>query len=201
MMILNAYGLKENQLIGLPHWAESDRFDIKAKVVDPDPMVMKHLTQEQSRKMLEPILTDRFQLKFHHEMKTLPVYEMVVVKGGPKFRETTAAETASDKGVNGVRAGGISVHNTQLYATGVPLSSLAAQLSGHLHRIVIDKTGLSGKYNLSLAWTPDDAPPAQDAAAPTLFTALQEQLGLKLQPSKAEIEMFVVDQVELPTDN
>ena len=68
----------------------------------------------------------------------------------------------------------------QLYATGVPLSSLAAQLSGQLHRIVIDKTGLSGKYNLSRAWTPDDAPPAQDAAAPTLFTALQEQLGQKL---------------------
>jgi uncharacterized protein (TIGR03435 family) len=201
MMILNVYDLKENQLTGLPHWAESDRFDITAKVSEPDPAVMKHLTQEQRQKMLEVILLDRFQLKFHHELKMLPVYEMVLVKGGPKFKETTAAEAASENGVNGVRAGGVSIHNTQLYATGVPLSDLASHLSGQLHRIVIDKTGLNGKYNLSLAWTPDDAPPGRESTAPTLFTALQEELGLRLQSSKAEVEMFVVDSVAQPDSN
>ncbi|WP_263385047.1 TIGR03435 family protein [Granulicella arctica] len=201
MLILNVYDLKENQLTGLPHWAESDRFDIKAKISEPDSAVMKHLTREQRQGMLEVILLDHFQLKFHHELKTLPVYEMVLVKDGPKFKETAAAEMASETGVNGVRAGSISIHNTQLYATGVPLSDLAAQLSGQLHRIVIDKTGLNGKYNLSLAWTPDDTPPGQESTAPTLFTALQEQLGLRLQSTKADVKMFVVDSASLPGDN
>ena len=202
-MILSAYGLKEAQVFGLPKWGESARFDIKAKIISPDKKALAALSPEQFRSMQQPILTDRFQLTFHHETKILPIYELVVVKGGPRFKQITPAELASDEGVNGVHAGGMSIHNRNLVATGVPLSSLADHLSGQLNRIVLDKTGLAGKYNLQLSWSPDDAgPPAPDSAAPPdIYTALEEQLGLKLQPGKAEIETFVVDHAELPTED
>ena len=202
-LILSAFGLKEAQIFDLPKWGASMRFDIRAKIIDPDRKALGSLSAEQFRSMQQPILADRFQLKFHQEMKTLPVYDLVVSKGGPKFKETTAAEIASDTGVNGVRAGGVSIRNRSLIATGVPLSSLAYQLSGQLDRIVIDKTGLAGKYNLQLSWSPDDmGPHAPDSAGPPgIFTALPEQLGLKLQPGKAEIETFVVDHAAIPSED
>lgn len=204
-MILSAYALKQNQIVNLPKWGESARFDIKAKILEPDKKLLNDLSEEQFRSMQRPILAERFHLKFHREKKSMPVYELVVLKSGPKFNETTAAEMSSDKGVNGVKAGGISIHNQNLTATGIPLSSIADSLSDQVQRIVVDKTGLTGKYNLQLKWTPDDAKPSADSGAdsapPDIFTALQEQLGLKLQPGKAEVDMFVVDQVTLPTED
>ena len=202
-MILSAYGLKESQLFGLPKWGDSAHFDIKAKIIDPDKKQLEALTPEQFQAMQQPILTDRFQLKFHRERKVLPVYELVTIKGGPKFKEITPVEQKSDTGVNGVRAGGISVHNRNLVATGVPIARLADQLSAQLKRVVIDKTGLTAKYNFQLSWSPDDgAPPSPDVAAPPdIFTALEEQLGLKLQPGKEELDTFVIDHVEYPSEN
>jgi uncharacterized protein (TIGR03435 family) len=201
-LILSAYGLKEAQLFGLPKWGDSARFDIKAKIVDPDKKALEGLTPEEFESMQRPILTDRFQLKFHHEMKMLPVYDLVTIKGGPKFKEITPAEQKSGV-VNGVRAGGMSIHNHNLTATGVPMSSLVNHLSGQVQRVVVDKTGLTANYNLQLSWSADDAePPSADAPGPPdIFTALEEQLGLKLQPGKADIDTFVIDHVELPSEN
>jgi len=202
-MILGAYNLKEAQLFGLPKWGDSAHFDIKAKIIDPDKKQLQALTPDEFASMQQPILTDRFQLKFHRERKILPVYELVTIKGGPKFKEITPVEQKSDAGVNGVRAGGISVHNRNLVATGVPMSRLTDQLSAQLQRVVVDKTGLAGNYNFQLSWSPDDAgPPSPDVAAPPdIFTALEEQLGLKLQPGKEEMDTFVIDHVELPSEN
>jgi uncharacterized protein (TIGR03435 family) len=202
-MILSAYNLKEAQLFGLPKWGDSAHFDIKAKIIDPDKKQLEALTPEEFASMQQPILADRFQLKFHRERKILPVYELVTIKGGPKFKEITPVEQKSDTGVNGVRAGGMSVHNRNLVATGVPLSRLADQLSAQLQRVVVDKTGLTANYNFQLSWSPDDAaPPSPDVAAPPdIFTALEEQLGLKLQPGKDEMDTFVIDHVEYPSEN
>jgi uncharacterized protein (TIGR03435 family) len=202
-MILSAYGLKEAQLFGLPRWGDSAHFDIKAKIIDPDKKQLEALTQGQFQSMQQPILADRFQLKFHRERKILPVYDLVTIKGGPKFKEITPVEQKSDIGVNGVQAGGMSVHNRNLIATGVPISRLADQLSAQLKRVVVDKTGLAGNYNLQLSWSPDDAgPPSPDVAAPPdIFTALEEQLGLKLQPGKEEMDTLVIDHVEYPSEN
>jgi len=202
-MILGAYNLKEAQLFGLPKWGDSAHFDIKAKIIDPDKKQLQALTPDEFASMQQPILTDRFQLKFHRERKILPVYDLVTIKGGPKFKEITPVEQKSDAGVNGVRAGGISVHNRNLVATGVPMSRLTDQLSAQLQRVVVDKTGLAGNYNFQLSWSPDDAgPPSPDVAAPPdIFTALEEQLGLKLQPGKEEMDTFVIDHVELPSEN
>jgi uncharacterized protein (TIGR03435 family) len=199
-MVLNAYGLKEAQLFGLPKWDESARFDIKAKVVEPDKKVLEALTEEQDRDMLQPILTERFQLQFHHETKILPVYELVVAKGGPKFQESKI--TGDEKAGNGMGAGSMRIRNNVMSSTAIPLASLVGQLSSQLHRVVVDKTGLNGKYDLDLSWSPDDgAPPDPDSAAPSIFTALQEQLGLRLQPSKSPVETFVIDHVELPSED
>ena len=202
-MILGAYNLKEAQLFGLPKWGDSAHFDIKAKIIDPDKKQLQALTPDEFASMQQPILTDRFQLKFHRERKILPVYELVTIKGGPKFKEITPVEQKSDAGVNGVRAGGISVHNRNLVATGVPMSRLTDQLSAQLQRVVVDKTGLAGNYNFQLSWSPDDAgPPSPDVAAPPdIFTALEEQLGLKLQPGKEVMDTFVIDHVEYPSEN
>ena len=194
MMILGAWGLKDPQIVNLPKWGNSARFDVEAKVLDPDKKVFAALTPEQFQAMQQPILTDRFQLKFHHEKKVLPIYELLVIKGGPKFKQAPA-NIAGDTGV--------SINNGNLIATAVPLTSLADDLSNQVSRIVIDKTGLVGKYNFQLSWSPEDAgPPSPDTAAqPGIFTALQEQLGLKLQPGKAEIETFVIDHAEPPSEN
>jgi uncharacterized protein (TIGR03435 family) len=201
MLIISAYSLKESQVFNLPKWGDSARFDIKAKILEPDKKALEALNPQQEAAMQLPIL-DRFHLTFHHEMRTLPVYELVVVKTGAKFKETTAAEAASEEGVNGVRAGGISIHNRDLVATGITMSSFADSLSYQLHRIVVDKTGLTGKYNLTLSWAPDDGTPqAPDATLPSIFTALQEQLGLKLEPGKAPVEAFIVDHAEIPSED
>ena len=202
-MILSAYSLKESQLFGLPKWGDSAHFDIKAKIIDPDKKQLAALTPQEFTSMQQPILTDRFKLKFHRERKILPVYELVTIKGGPKFKEITPIEQKSDTGVNGVRAGGMSVHNRNLVATGVPISRLADQLSAQLQRVVVDKTALAGNYNFELKWSPDDAgPPSPDVAAPPdIFTALEEQLGLKLQPGKEELDTFIIDHVEYPSEN
>ena len=149
--------------------------------------------------MLQPMLMERFQLKFHREVRTLPVYELTVLKSGAKFKESTAT---GDMTVNGVRAGGMNVHNRALTATAVPMARLVDNLSAQLRRIVVDKTGMAGNYDWQLTWAPDDAGPQDpDAVAPSIFTALQEQLGLKLVPGKAEVDAFVVDSAVLPGED
>lgn len=97
-MILSAYGLKEAQLFGLPKWGNSLHFDIKAKIIHPDKKQLEAMSFEQFQSMQQPILTDRFQLKFHREMKSLPVYELVTVKGGAKFKRRWRVSSRASKG-------------------------------------------------------------------------------------------------------
>jgi uncharacterized protein (TIGR03435 family) len=195
-MILDAYGMKPAQLIALPPWADSAHFDIKAKVVNPDVQAIEAMTRDQSRAMLWPILTDRFGLKFHRETRLMPVYKLVLAKGGTTLTESKASGKMT---VNGVEAGNISMRRAQFTATAVGLPALSGYLSDQLRRIVIDETGLTGKYDLLLTWSPDDgSPPSADANSLSIFTALEEQLGLELQPGKAMVEVMVIDHAQLP---
>lgn len=202
MLLEDAYGVKQDLIYGLQGWANSDRFDIKAKIVEPDFVVLRKLTPAQRRTMLQALLVDRFQSKTHIETKTLPVYELVLAKDGPKFRASAAEGSPEDKSPNGVGRGGMMVQNTELTGHAIPLASLADMLTNQLHRTVLDKTGLTGQYDLLLKWTADDGTDASsDSSTPSIFTALQEQLGLKLQSSKGPVDTLVVDHVEMPSEN
>ncbi len=205
-MLVNAYDVKQYLISGLTGWANSDRFDVNAKIVDMTADALEKLTDEQRRAMLQQLLTDRFQLKVHVQTEVLPIYELVVAKGGPKITavEPVGPDPEADKNkeFKGMGRGSMRVNNTVLTAHDVPLDSLARTLSSRLSRTVVDKTELKGKFDLSLTWSPDDgSTAASDSSAPSLFTALQEQLGLRLQPSKGPVETLVVDHVEMPTEN
>jgi uncharacterized protein (TIGR03435 family) len=205
-LLANAYDVKQYLISGLTGWANSARFDVNAKIVDMDADALKKLTDKQREAMLQQLLADRFQLKVHLQTEVQPIYEMVVAKGGAKITavEPPGSDPEADKNkeFKGMGRGSMRVNNTQLTAHDVPLDSLAYTLSGRLSRTVVDKTGLKGKFDLVLTWSPDDgSAAASDSSAPSLFTALQEQLGLRLQPAKGPVETLVVDHVEMPSEN
>jgi uncharacterized protein (TIGR03435 family) len=221
MLITFAYNIRDFQLSGGPGWIGTERYDILAKAErspgsentpsDPRKMTEAQRTrwQEEMRERVRALLAERFQLTVHQETREAPVYALVVAKGGPKVEET---EAPAD-GPQGIQGGGRGV----LRGLAAPMSMLAMVLSNQLGRPVIDKTGLTGKYNYKLQWTPDsgptgggpgdqpppgvEAPPPADPDGPSIFSALQEQLGLRLESQKGPVPSFVIDRVEKPTQN
>lgn len=189
-----AYDIKPDLISGVTGPIDSARFDVIAKIDDPDPAVMRKLTDKQRQAMLLPFLIERFQLKAHTEIKTLPVYELVVLPDGPKFKQS------ADDSHQGA-GWGIRDNQGTITAHAFPMTSLASLLTDVVHRTVIDKTGLTGKYEISLKWSQYDGtdPPAD--SGPSIFTALPEQLGLKLKPAKGPVETLVVDHIAMPSAN
>jgi uncharacterized protein (TIGR03435 family) len=190
-LIQYAYGIKDFQLNGGPGWMGSDTFDI-------DATSEAKADDRQFPQMMRALLADRFQLKSHQETRTLPVFDLVIAKDGPKFNH--APETAN----SGARRGA-----GQINISKGTVANLASLLSNILGRKVIDKTGLTGDYDMALRWTPDEyeRPPLKpngpppDPNNPSIFTALQEQLGLRLESSRGPVEVIVVDSVQKPSEN
>ncbi len=175
-----AYGIRQDLISGLPKWAESAQYDIQGKVAGSDAKEFNRLPNNQKDMMLRSILADRFKLTAHTETKQLPVYELVVVKASKlKPGAPGAAGSSSGPGL--------------ISCQGCDVSFLSSKLAESLQRTVVDSSGLTGKYDIDLRWS--------DSAGPSLFTALEEQLGLKLQPSKGPVETLVVDHVEAPSEN
>ena len=215
MLIQQAYGVEENQVIGLPNGLGSERYDIEAKVDSSDVAKLHELNPHQRMSMLQPVLAERFQLKVHRETRELPVYELVLAKGGPKFHEAKPGDTYPNgiKGPDGHSGPGLVwIQDGQLTCQGVGMAELTRLLSQRLGHNVLDKTGLTGKYDLAMQWPPpEDRPGAMfdageggNAAAPSgpsIFTVIQEQLGLKLESHKAPVEVLVIDHVEAPSAN
>jgi len=212
MLLMNAYGIREDLMSGLPGWANSFRFDINAKISDPNPEAIKNLSREQRRAMMVTLLKERFHLQTHIETKTLPVYDLVIAKGGLKLKENAAPPATSldsSASPSALKPGSFRINNSgtnsEMTAVAVPISNLAGNLAFQVERNVIDKTGLTSKYDFNLKWTPMQLEGKVDATAdnnaPDIFTALQEQLGLKLEPSKGPVDTLVVDHVEMPTEN
>jgi uncharacterized protein (TIGR03435 family) len=184
-VIGKAYKVQQYQING-PDWFEIDRFDVVARFPS-------HSTAEEVSLMLQALLADRFKLTLHRETRELPVYSLTVVKNGPKFKTT---ETAT----------GITNNSNRTHrhvVAKVSMASFAEFLTSEAGRPVLDKTGLVGSYEMTLDWTPDSAPAGSDATIfPSLFTALQEQLGLKLGSTRGPVETLVVDHVaRKPTEN
>jgi uncharacterized protein (TIGR03435 family) len=201
-LILQAWDIRAYQLAGGPAWLTempAQTYDVIATV--PGDAVP---TMEQVRPMLRTLLEERFQLKVHRETREIPIYGLVVGKSGPKLQESAA----DAKNSLSVLVGGI---KGEMKAGKESMARLAVFLSTEAGRPVIDQTGLSGEYDVKLQWTRDQPqliPGTSSAAgvadpgdAPSLFTAVQEQLGLKLEPKKGPVETIVVDHAEKPTEN
>jgi uncharacterized protein (TIGR03435 family) len=196
-LIKYAYDLIiDSQLVGLPNWAKEDGYDIAAKADQDTAERLNNLPPKERRKeeqrMEQSILADRCQFKAHEETKELPVYELVIAKGGLKMKDAPPDEPGSET----MRSGQVAVH-------AMSIDILVDGFSGTDGRLIVDKTGLeTRKFDFELKWTPEEQrATASDDAAPSFFTALEEQLGLKLVPAKDPVKVVIVDHIERPSPN
>jgi len=204
-LIQVAYGVPDDQIVGGSDWLNTEGYDLDAKmgksVVDDMQKRGRVYGVSGRTLMFQKLLSERFKLSFHRETKELPVYALVIAKGGPKLHEAKHSVMRLGRG--------------ELTSQGVGIALLARTLSRQLGRPVLDKTGLPGYYEFTLHWTPDESqtfigfdgtiipdnarPP--DSSWPSVFAAVQEQLGLKLESQKGPVEILVIDHVEKPSEN
>jgi uncharacterized protein (TIGR03435 family) len=231
-LVARAYSVAETRVVGGPNWVESARYNIEAKAEGAT------IPAGQLQLMLQSMLEDRFQLKAHRETRELPVYELHVARGGVKMKMSedqtplappappSPAEIAAMQaamrggGARGAAPAGppprgmFNRGNGQMTGTAVPVTTIVNTLAQTLGRPVIDKTGLTGLFDISVQWTPGaeqapgpfgpppgGAPPPLDPTGPSIFTALQEQLGLRLESTKGPIDVVVIDSAEKPSEN
>ncbi|MGH9606904.1 MAG: TIGR03435 family protein [Terracidiphilus sp.] len=199
-----AYGVYDDKLwSGGPAWLGERRFNIQAKF---DVSQYPHPTREQRQAMMQQLLADRFKLVVHHATREFPLYDLVVAKNGSKLAEAKPADVERSH-LDGAAEclHSLPAHRGGHAYQGCSMRDLASSLSyiREVGRTVVDKTGLTGRYTFELDWTPEDGPAstASDAAYPALFTALKEQLGLELKPSKGPLDTIVIDHVEMPSPN
>jgi uncharacterized protein (TIGR03435 family) len=182
--IAQAYSVASYQIIGGPEWLASERYDIMAKAGTPTP-------KPQLMLMLRALLEERFGLRLHQETRELPIYALVVGKGGPKIRPV------EDTGATELGGG----DDHQLTARQVSMEALARTFSRQFNRQVVDMTGLHGVFDFNLDYAPGDAATPDDALAASIFTAVQEQLGLRLEARKGPVEVVVIDHTGKPSQN
>jgi len=178
-----AYRLNEPELFGGPKWVDSEHYDIDGRAESRVP-------RDQIMLMLQSLLAERFKLKVHRETRELPVYALTIAKGGPKMPRAAEGDPAN---------GRTSVGSRNITAKGEPIDALARTLADLLMQPILDRTGLEGLYNFKLDFAPIN--PDDDTPAPSIFTAIQEQLGLKLEATKAPVEVVVIDSAEKPDAN
>lgn len=187
MLVMSAYEINHYQYSG-PDWTESERFFVSAKIPDG-------ATKAQFKRMQQNLLADRFKLKFHYEKKETPQYVLSVAKNGPRLKKS--AEDRSERPSSNMSLSVESGHFV-LHSSPTSMEAFTAQLSNQLRQPVTDLTELKGAYDINLSWAMDDA----DTSAPTIVQAVQEQLGLKLEKKKVQIDVLTVDHVEkTPTAN
>jgi len=195
MLIQQAWAISGYRIYGGPSWLDSTRYNIAAKAADG----AGNLTLDQMRPVLQTLLADRFRLTLHREKKELPLYRLVVSKNGPKLKESAVSGAPQSRMATG-----------QITDEKAGMDTLASQLGQQLGRFVSNKTGLKGDFHFHMEWTPDpgqniggdsDTPPPAGADGPSIFTALQEQLGLKLESAKGPVEVLVIDYAEKPDAN
>jgi uncharacterized protein (TIGR03435 family) len=209
LLIRNAYGVQEFQIVGAPSWAESDRFDIAATMPgesSPGPKSAGELSRQAL--MMQALLEERFHLVVHTEMRDMPVYALVMARAdralGPSLRRSTDAKNNST-----VAPGVILLRGQTMPQLATALSRLT-NTGSSLGRLIVDRTGLDGNYDVDLHFTPDRIPnfgpggppqglPPIDPDAASIYAAVREQLGLKLDAQRAPVEVLVIDRVEKPT--
>jgi uncharacterized protein (TIGR03435 family) len=204
-LLMTAYKIRDSQVSGAPGWFESEKYDILAKGEgNPNP--------DQLMKMLQALLLDRFKLKYHWIAKQLPVYALVPAKNGIKLKESKEG-SCQDAGPDQKQAppdqpqqawcGTYFSRRNQLEGTRITMAQFIAALEFQLDRPVIDKTRLTVPFDVHLEWTPEEtaADGPTDIPGPSIFTAVQEQLGLKLESQKGPVNTLVIDYIEKPGEN
>ena len=176
-LITSAYELRDFQISGGPAWIDSERYDLVAKAEND-------AGGKELWMMVRPLLAERFKLAVHTDTKDLPVYDMVVSKRGSKLRPAAPDAQGSSR-----------MGRSSFTADRISMSNFSFILSSIVDRPVLDKTGLVGDFALKLDWAP------RDPDGPSIFTALEEQLGLKLEPRKGPVEILVIDHAERPSEN
>ena len=200
LMIRLMYTITDSQVVGGPDWINTDRWDVQAKADGS-------YNVDQLHQMFQALMADRFELKFHREKRDLPAYELVLDKPGDRGSKMTANDSDNHFDIPILPAGRNKVQGSR-----VPMAYLAWWLSQQLNRPVLDKTGLDKFYDFTLEWAPDPQPPdgtrppgaeapAPPPDGPTMFTALREQLGLRLESRRSSVEVFVIDHAARPAEN
>lgn len=175
-LLETAYGVQDYQISGGPKWFRSDKFDVDAK---PE----RAVSGADMKLMVQALLAERFHLVLRAETRELPVYALVMAKKGLKVQPVIGGTSSMSSGKGSLRGK-------------MSLAEMGRYLSPMLGRTVVDRTDLKGAFDIKLTWAPDD-----DPAGPSIFTAIQEQLGLKLEPAKGPVQLLVIDRVEKPSGN
>ena len=184
-----AYGVHQGQIVEAPAWMDHERYDIKGV---PDAPGYPNMRQMQG--MLRKLLEERFQLKLRRDRRELSVYAITVAKSGAKLKKS-AGDPNGLPDETGFGQNGQQV----VKFTNCAMSDVAFEMQEFMEKPVVDQTGLPGRYDFTLTWTPSTAPASDEAMAPGIFTAVQEQLGLRLQPTKAPADVLVIEHTERPT--
>lgn len=197
-LLWSAFDVKDFQVLSVPGWVKSERYTVEAKVPEETQSLPDEQRYKQADLMLQSLLKDRFYLSYHWITRQLPVYSLVIAKGGTKLPTAKPDEK-----------GGEVVDDTYIETRAFTMNDFARQLSATLNQTVMDKTGLAGKYTFTLHY-----PPPQDLGAANgvsqssatekqarIFSALQDQLGLKLIAEKGPVQMLVIDSIDRPTPN
>ncbi len=204
------YDVGSFQIADGPSWIGSERFDIIGKTEaatnaakdapDPSRLTTQELKgrQQLMRPKLQSLLAERFRLKVHHDTRQQPVYALLVGKSGIRFQQTQGDFR------------GVHIARNRISGERATIEMLAGALANQLRRPVLDRTGLAGTFDFKLEWAPQadlspkpnaDAPAAADASGPSIFTALEEQLGLRLESTRGPVDVLVIDRVERPSEN
>jgi uncharacterized protein (TIGR03435 family) len=229
LLIINSFGLQEQQLVGAPPWISSERFDIVAKAEGELGPPISTDGPSRLQLMIRTLLEDRFKLKVHRESKEVPIYSLVLARPDGRLGKGLTVSTVDCEALAAARRNsppsdvpkrgerpecGAWIGFGELTAGGRPLVELVSLLSSTVGRSVVDRTGLTGRYDVTLRWTPERLPQREpgtpagqpfrmngveiDPNGPSIFTALQEQLGLKLESDRGTVEALVIDHIERP---
>jgi uncharacterized protein (TIGR03435 family) len=205
MLIRHAYQVEADQIRGGPNWLDSEKYDVQAKVDKSAVENLQRLDPEQAdpeqRQMMQALLADHFKLAVHRDTTSVPVYELVLAENGPKLQQSLPGDAAAQGRV-------IQVGNGHITGREVPISTLASLLSEQLGHTVVDKTGLTNHYDVTLQWPASaDIPQGTENSSATessrkaIFAAVADQLGLKLEPHQVPMEILVIDHAEKPAED
>ncbi len=220
LLIQNAYRIRDFQLIGGPNWIATDRWNIEAHAEDgtvpaqtgpvdpnsPDAMSLR----------VQSLLEDRFKLKLHRETRELPIYTLSIAKGGSKLKivEAPPPRLAGQRPSNAPLPGGLGIGPANLVGNAITMAQFIAAVSGLVGRSIADRTSIRDHFDVQLSFAPESTPgnpvgtggastaaPVANDPAPSIFTALQEQLRLKLESARGPVEVLIIDNVERPSEN